>query len=124
MSSGTAKVYSFQLVLEFVLERTLFRLLFLTLLRENLSLTIKWHVSDYISSQYCTYTLLEEGSKSIVASATVDKREAQRKSPNMEKIGLQRCMQQLDHLGLSIGEITTDAHPQITAYLKSELITF
>lgn len=53
-----------------------------------------------------------------MAMAVVDKRETGNKSPNMEKQGLIRCLEELHQLGVELEEMTTDAHPQVTAYLK------
>ena len=39
------------------------------------------------SAQYCTYTVMEHGTDRILALQTVDKREVERKSPNMEGPG-------------------------------------
>ena len=61
---------------------------------------------------------MEEETNSLLAVCVVDKREVDRKSPNMEKAGLLACLQEISDLGLKVKEITTDAHPQVTAYLK------
>lgn len=48
----------------------------------------------------------------------VDKREAERKSPNMEKIGLERCLQQLRNANLQPKELVTDAHTVIASMMS------
>lgn len=70
------------------------------------------------SAQYLTYTLMNHDNKDIVAMAIVDKREANLKSPNMEKIGLQRALTQLTDAGLTVSELVTDAHVQIAAMMS------
>ena len=68
-------------------------------------------------AQYCTYTLMDCESGSIVSTITVDKRETSLKSVNMEKLALQRSLQVLSGK-LDISELVTDAHVQIAAYLS------
>ena len=48
-----------------------------------------------------------------MAMVIVDKREVDLKSPNMEKLGLQRGLQELKDDKINITEIVTDAHVQI-----------
>lgn len=74
------------------------------------------------SAQYLTYTLLNHETKDVVAMSIVDKREANLKSPNMEKIGLQRALKQLTDAKLTVSELVTDAHPQIAAMMSKYCI--
>ena len=69
-------------------------------------------------AQYCTYTLMEYNTKKIVAITTVDKRQTDRKSTNMEKKGLEVCLMSLMNKGCVIDELVTDAHLAIGAMLR------
>lgn len=51
-------------------------------------------------AQFCTYTLMENGSKKILSVDTLDKRETERKSGNMEKAGFIRGIQEVQDSGL------------------------
>ena len=69
------------------------------------------------SAQYCTYSLMENDTKAILAISTVDKRETGRKSHAMEPEGFRRALNfLLDNC--NIAEIATDAHVSIGALLK------
>lgn len=70
-------------------------------------------------AKFCTYSMMDQTNKAIVAVEVVDKRETNLKSPNMEALGLQKAMRklQVDHT-VHIKEITTDAHVQIRAKLS------
>ena len=65
---------------------------------------------------------MEHDSHDILAVMTVDKREAQLKSPNMEKIGWERAVTTLEDAGVKIKEMVTDAHIQITAEMSMNFI--
>ncbi|XP_075325645.1 uncharacterized protein LOC142383795 [Odontesthes bonariensis] len=67
-------------------------------------------------AQYCTYTTIEQDSRDMVHIVSVDKRETRRNSVIMEKECFVRMMDVLLQ-ELSIKEVVTDAHPQITALL-------
>ena len=41
----------------------------------------------------------------------------------MEKEGLVRCMAKLKAEGLQVGELVTDRHPQISEYVREEMLT-
>lgn len=56
-------------------------------------------------------------SGSIVSTVVVDKREVNLKSPNMEKVALERSLTLLSGT-LQIAELVTDAHTQIAAFLR------
>ena len=47
------------------------------------------------SAQYCTYTVMDEKTRAIVALEVVDKRETERKSAIMEKKGFEKAMDSL-----------------------------
>ncbi|XP_033728705.1 uncharacterized protein LOC117317856 [Pecten maximus] len=70
------------------------------------------------SAQYCTYTAMENETKQIINVVTLDKREADRKSGNMEKLGFQKTMEELSGKGVKVVEAVTDAHTQIGAVMK------
>lgn len=69
-------------------------------------------------AQYCTYTFMENDSKKIISVKTMDKRETERKSANLEKLGFIRGMQDVRERGLQVKEVVTDAHLQIGAMMK------
>lgn len=76
------------------------------------------------SSQYCSYALMDYNSKKIVSIQTVDKRQTERKSVNMEKLGFIQGMTDVRALGLSVKEIVTDAHPGITSVMSKSYVLF
>ena len=69
-------------------------------------------------AMYATYTLMDEQNSKIVAMKSVDKREVDGKSPNMEPEALRRCLRNLNGVGLTIEEVVTDAHIQIPPILS------
>ena len=74
-------------------------------------------------AQYCTYTMMENESKKIISIITMDKREADRKSGNLEKLVFLKSMTSLGEKEVAVGEVITDAHMQITA-IMGEYATF
>nr|XP_055049509.1 uncharacterized protein LOC129435004 isoform X2 [Misgurnus anguillicaudatus] len=70
-------------------------------------------------AQFCTYTTIEQDSRDVVHIVSVDKRETNKNSVIMEKECFVRTMDALLP-ELSIKEVVTDAHPQITALLNPE----
>jgi len=60
---------------------------------------------------------MDTHSGSIVSTIVVDKREVNLKSPNMEKVGLQKSLTLLAGT-LNVTELVTDAHTQIAAFLR------
>ena len=72
------------------------------------------------SSTYCTYSFLDTESNLILHQELVDVREAELKSPNMEKIGFQRGLDYLIEKS-DIGGVVTDAHTHIGALLGNHL---
>ncbi|XP_078671186.1 uncharacterized protein LOC144911212 [Branchiostoma floridae x Branchiostoma belcheri] len=71
-------------------------------------------------AQYCTYTAIDNQTKSIVAVEVIDKRETNRKSTTMEKEGFKRTMDKLLGVGVPVTEVCTDAHPQISALMNQD----
>ncbi len=71
------------------------------------------------SAQYCTYSLIEQNTKDLIAVVIVDKRETNLKSSTMELTALRRGLRWLKEQGACVAEVTTDAHPQI-AHLFSK----
>lgn len=69
-------------------------------------------------AQYCTYTFMEDRTKKIISVKTLDKRETDRKSGNLEKVGFLRCLQELQDKDLTVSEIVTDTHLQIGAMMR------
>ena len=68
--------------------------------------------------QYCTYTFMDNKTKKIISVRTLDKRETERKSGNLEKAGFIRCLNEVQAKGLTVSEIVTDAHLQIGAMMS------
>ena len=69
-------------------------------------------------AQYYTYTLLNHESKEVVDVEFLDKRQANDKSTTMEPMALIKALNKIKHLGLSVKELVTDAHPTISAILS------
>jgi len=67
-------------------------------------------------AKFCTYTLMETSKNVILHSETIDKREVQNKSPNMER---EAVHQALDHIQdkIKVAEITTDSSTAVTKML-------
>ncbi|XP_056451672.1 uncharacterized protein LOC130386676 [Gadus chalcogrammus] len=72
------------------------------------------------SAQYCTYTVMDEKTRAIVALEVVDKRETERKSAIMEKKGFEKAMDSLLEADVPVKEVCTDAHPQIGALMNAD----
>lgn len=70
------------------------------------------------SAQYCSYTMMHNDSKRIVSLITLDKRQTQGKSSNLEKLGFQKSMEELAQKGCSVTEVVTDAHMQISSIMS------
>ncbi|XP_071843617.1 uncharacterized protein [Apostichopus japonicus] len=71
-------------------------------------------------AQYCTYTVMDYNTGDILDVQVVDKREAEFKSTNMEKIAFPRSLEALSNSDVKVEEVVTDAHPQIKAYFSLE----
>lgn len=69
-------------------------------------------------AQYCTYTVMDNKTKKIISVKTLDKRETEKKSVNLEKAGFLRCLQEIQDKGLTVSEVVTDAHLQIGALMS------
>ena len=69
------------------------------------------------SAQYCTYSLIDAEKGNILAMSVVDVREANGKSPNMERIGFERALADVLQKA-RVKELVTDAHPQIKALMS------
>ena len=65
-------------------------------------------------AQYCTYSVMANESKQIICMVNIDKRETMRNSVIIEKEGFMQAFDTLRQ-DLSIAEICTDAHTQISA---------
>ena len=74
--------------------------------------------SPGFNAQFCTYTFLENETKDIVAMEIVDKREVDNVGVNMEKYGFIKGMEGLLNRGVTIEEVVTDAHSQISALMS------
>ena len=71
------------------------------------------------SAKFCTYSLMEAESGTILHLETVDKREVNYKSPVMECEGLKRCLNHIStNTACTIKELTTDASSSIIALLR------
>ena len=68
------------------------------------------------SAKYCSYTLMDTQSNKVLHTVTVDKREVEGKSPNMEREACFRAVKQLSQR-ISVGEIVTDASTSVKAML-------
>ena len=68
------------------------------------------------SSTYCQYTFMDTFSDLIVHQELIDVRDAQLKSPNMEKIGFQKGLDFLMNQ-MNVEGVVTDSHSSISALL-------
>ena len=68
------------------------------------------------SKKFCTYTLMETTKNLILHSETIDKREIQNKSPNMEREAANRALTYLKGK-VNVVEITTDCSTSVTKML-------
>ncbi len=69
------------------------------------------------SAKFCTYTLMEKESGVILHTETVDKREVEYKSPNMEREALRRALKYINSTSVHVNELTTDASRSIMTML-------
>jgi len=67
-------------------------------------------------AKYCTYSLMDISNNAIVYVETIDKREVQLKSPNMEREGLSRALKYLEGK-ISVAEVTTDSSTSVTSLM-------
>ncbi|XP_052779482.1 uncharacterized protein LOC128216843 [Mya arenaria] len=70
-------------------------------------------------AKYCTYTVMDQKSKKIVAMEIVDKRECQLKAGLMEATGFKRALTDLQNT-VNVTEVVTDAHPQISSIMRKQ----
>lgn len=61
---------------------------------------------------------MDNKTKNIISVKTLDKRETEKKSVNLEKAGFLRCLQEIQDKGLTVSEVVTDAHLQIGAMMS------
>ena len=71
-------------------------------------------------AQYCTYTGIENDSKKVVSIITMDKRETEKKSTNLEKASFVKMMEELKDKDANVVEVVTDAHLQIGAVMSKQ----
>lgn len=74
------------------------------------------------SAKYCTYTVMNQDDKNILAMEIVDKRACQLKSGTMEAEGFRRSVRSLQEQGVVLKEMVTDAHPQISSIMKKNFL--
>ncbi|KAH7956195.1 hypothetical protein HPB52_006839 [Rhipicephalus sanguineus] len=72
------------------------------------------------SAKYCTYTVLatEDGQILHYEQIRVGESSAVPSSSAMEKEGLARCLEKLEHYGVTVRSLTTDRHPAIRTYCR------
>ena len=68
-------------------------------------------------AQYLTYSLMDAETKKLLTMQFIDCRETERKSPNMEKLGFTRAMDEIMST-CKVIEVVTDGHPQIKAHMS------
>ena len=61
---------------------------------------------------------MENVTKKILCIKTLDKRETDRKSTNMEKEGFKRALAELQAKDVDVKEIVTDGHPGIALLMR------
>lgn len=61
---------------------------------------------------------MNQADKKILAMEIVDKRETDLKSSTMEAKGFSRAMTALQNGGMTVKEVVTDTHPQISAIIS------
>lgn len=73
------------------------------------------------SAQFCTYTMMDQADKDIIAMEIVDKRECSLKATLLEATGFKKAMRDLDSAGVKVVEVVTDAHPQISSIMSNSI---
>ena len=90
--------------------------------RENLDVILssdRCNDSPGHSAQYCTYTFAEMNTKCILEINFVEVREVEgRKSPNMERIGFERGLDNLLKSKMKVKGVVTDGHLEIGALMS------
>ena len=61
--------------------------------------------------------MMENEDNLILHAVTFDKRQAQLKSPNMERMALVECLQYITNKGVKVREVITDASTSVTSDL-------
>lgn len=64
---------------------------------------------------------MEDETKNILSLKTLDKRETEKKSTNLEKAGFVKCLQEIREKGLTVKEMVTDAHLQTGATMSKHV---
>lgn len=75
-------------------------------------------------AKYCTYTIMNQADKRILAMEVVDKRQTGLKSGLMEAKGFAQGMESLQKEGLQVEEMVTDAHPQISSIMSNYIYLY
>ena len=73
-------------------------------------------------AQYCTYILMDNQSKQILTCQTIDKREVDLKSTNMEAKGFVNGLEELKKKKIQVVEVVTYAHLTISSTMSMSLI--
>ena len=76
------------------------------------------------SAKYCTYSLMESETNKILHVETIDKREVNLKSPNMEREAFKRSMEYLISRGIKITEVVTDASTAVISTTGSHKFSY
>ena len=70
------------------------------------------------TANFCTYTMMNQQDKKILALEIVDKREVELKSGRMEALGFEKAMTDFQPAGLTVLEAVTDAHLMISCIMS------
>ena len=76
------------------------------------------------SAKYCTYSMMESESNKISHIETIDKREVNLKSPNMEREAFKRSTEYLISRGIKITEVVTDASTAVISTTGSNSFSY
>ena len=71
------------------------------------------------SAKYCTYSVLDIDTNTIIHAETLDKREVSLQSPIMEKEAVCRAIKYLHDNAITIKELVTDASTSVKKCLVS-----
>ena len=75
--------------------------------------------SPGLCTTYSTFSFIEPISNFILHQEIIDVRQAQLKSPNMEKIGCENGLKYMRNIRkIKVKELTTDDHSQISAMMS------
>ena len=69
------------------------------------------------SAKFCTYSMMDIETNKILHMETIDKREVQLQSPNMEREGVVRGISYLHGQDITITELVTDASSSVRKML-------